>query len=243
MRRSVALRLLWIVVVACAGIVTGTQVAGSVGSPLYPDLRTLAPEDLSFDVVRFGDGTSHHVLRLTNTIANVGPGRLELEGRPGGKVYQRFYDAPRGGTLVKRVLIGNDSVFHPGHNHYHFANFASYQLLQEDARGVYQPLTQRGTKTSFCVVDSIRVQGVRPQFYTRCDRAFQGLMVGWADVYDASLPDQWIDLGGARLADGAYAVRSTADPADKLDEGGHDDNNGARTCFTVRTGAITVVPC
>jgi hypothetical protein len=82
-----------------------------------------------------------------------------------------------------------------------------------------------------------------PGYYTRCDRSLQGLTVGWADVYAANLPDQWVDLGATRLADGAYAVRSTADPLNKLNEGGRDANNAARTCFTVRQGAIAVVTC
>lgn len=243
MRRTRTIRLLLALVVFGSGIATGTGSALSVGAPLYPDLRTLPPENLSFDTVRYADGTTHQVLRLKNTVRNAGPGRLELEGRPGGKLFQRFYDSPQGGRYVTRTEIGNDSVYHPGHDHYHFANFASYQLFQKNPSGVYQPMTKRGTKTSFCVVDSERVQGTRGRYYTRCDQTFQGLTVGWADVYTADLPDQWVDLGASRLADGDYAVRSTADPLNTLDEGGRDDNNAARTCFTVRRGAITVVPC
>ncbi|OGO15568.1 MAG: hypothetical protein A2Z14_14365 [Chloroflexi bacterium RBG_16_48_8] len=39
--------------------------------------------------------------------------------------------------------------------------------------------------------------------YTNCAAHFQGLSPGWIDVYENSLPDQWVDITG--LPNGIYA--------------------------------------
>ena len=189
------------------------------------------------------------MLRFDNTVWNAGPGRLELEGSKRSKIYQNLYDAPTGGVRVQQLYLGNDSVFHPGHNHYHLQNFASYLLLHEDGSGAYRATAHNGTKTSFCIIDTERVQGTSSAQYTLCGRTLQGLTVGWADTYGARLDEQWIDLGVATstapLADGEYAVQSTANPpsgnaARKLTESNYG-NNVAITYFTVQAGAITNV--
>ncbi len=48
----------------------------------------------------------------------------------------------------------------------------------------------------------------------------QGLSPAWGDRYDASLPDQWVDLGAGPLSDGVYTLHVTVDPLDRIDEGG-----------------------
>ena len=170
------------------------------------------------------------------------------------KIYQNVYDAPRGGRQVQRVYVGSDIIFHPEHNHYHLENFASYLLLQRDANGVYQAMTNEGTKTSFCVADFSRAEGsYKPQYPypDACDKKLQGMTVGWADPYPWWYAEQWIDLGLSPLSDGTYtvessfsplaegeyAVQSTADPENKLVES-NEDNNVAWTYFTVSGGAI-----
>src|SRR4028118_1500863 len=44
---------------------------------LYPDLKTLTPTDLRFDTATI-DGSTHKVLRFSNTVWNAGEGRMEL---------------------------------------------------------------------------------------------------------------------------------------------------------------------
>ncbi len=235
--------VLVVVLLITAGMLSaGAGPAMGAGTPLYPDLRTLRPTNLYFDQVVYGDGSTHYVLRFDNTVWNAGSGRLELEGKKRSKIYQNLYDAPRGGNLAKRIYIGNDSIYHEGHNHYHLENFASYLLLKKDANGVYQATTKKGTKTSFCIMDTGRVSGSYSAQYTACGRTLQGLTVGWGDTYGAHLSEQWVDLGTSRLADGTYAVQSTADPKNKLAES-NDGNNVATTCFTVRSGTISIITC
>ncbi len=235
--------VLVLVLLVTAGMLSaGAGPAMGAGAALYPDLRTLRPTNLYFDRVVYGDGSTHYVLRFANTVWNAGSGRLTLEGQKRSKIYQRVFDAPKGGNLVQRIYIGNDSIYHAGHEHYHLENFASYLLLKKDANGVYQATTKKGTKTSFCIMDTSRVSGSYSAQFTSCGRTYQGLTVGWGDTYGAHLIDQWIDLGTSRLADGTYAVRSTADPLNKIAES-NDGNNRASTCFTVRSGTISIVSC
>lgn len=214
------------------------------GAPLYPELRTRPATKLSFD--RLTDGT--YVLRFNNTVWNAGEGRLEIEGNPNPtrnvakkKIYQNLYDAPVGGELVSHKVVNSDLLYHPSHNHFHFSNFASYLLLKRLASGDYANTTMKGTKTSFCIMDTGRYSGSFTSQFQECDNALQGLSVGWGDTYTANLPDQWVVLGDQPLAEGEYGIQSTADPAGVLDEGGgeRENNNVNVTYFTVSSGQIS----
>jgi uncharacterized protein YgiM (DUF1202 family) len=211
--------------------------------PLYPDLRPTPPSTLYFDRITI-DGSSRYVLRFSNNVWNVGEGRLELQGNPNpngsNAVYQNIYDQPAGGSRVSQTQIASDLLYHPSHFHYHLADFASYLLLMRNSDGSYAPTTADGTKTSFCIIDYVRLNASGPSAprYTSCGGTLQGLSVGWGDTYVASLPEQWVDLGTTPLADGNYAIQSTVDPQNKLNEGGREGNNVATTYFHVRSGVI-----
>jgi hypothetical protein len=220
--------------------------------PLYPDLRTHPPDDLQFDTLFDTLGNVTHILRFANTIWNAGEGRLELEGDPeppaephmARKVYQNLYDAPIGGNLVSHKLVARDLIYHPSHEHFHLADFASYLLLALDtSSGIYRGTTKEGTKTSFCVMDSYAIDETYPAQFGNdtCETSDrQGMTPGWADTYSADLVDQWVVLGESPLSDGEYAIQSTADPERLLDEGGgnRESNNSSVTYFTVQGGAI-----
>jgi hypothetical protein len=236
---------------------SGTALAAT---PLYPNLQTLTPADLSFGTATI-NGTTHRVLRFSNTVWNSGEGRLELRAKTvkttSGKksrVTQRIYD-DAGGYTNKQV---GDFVYHATHNHFHFENFADYELW---TRADYdrwlsggQGLAQRrGTKTTFCLMDTNRVQALpgspSSAYYAQCGLNLQGISVGWADKYDYSLPDQWIDLGTTSyLPDGDYVLRSVADPRNRIYESANRNDtsresqkaNEGVTFFSVQGEAITV---
>jgi hypothetical protein len=216
----------------------------NAGPALYPDLRTLPPGDLRFDEVT---NPGRVLLRFSNTIMNEGPGRLELEGdadpnkKTVKKVYQNLYDAPIGGTRVSHTRINGRIIYHAAHSHFHFADFAAYELLKKDGSGNYLG-TGAGTKTSFCITDNDPQRGGYPPQYTTCQRQKQGLTPGWGDTYGAHLPEQWIDVGEDELEDGEYGLKSTVDPLGLLNEGGGggEGNNTAITYFTVDGGDIVV---
>lgn len=212
------------------------------GEPLYPDLRTSPPSSLSLEPTRLDDGRTHYLLRFDNLVGNYG-GRLEIVAdlETNRDLFQNVYDAPVGGILVSHTKVNSDLIFHPTHNHFHFQGFATYLLLQKDTKGIYRQTTRRGEKTSFCILDTVKVQpsGTSNPSYTNCNNKKQGLSAGWGDIYTAVLPDQWIDTGTTKLVDGDYAIESITDPDNKLVES-NDANNAATTYFSISQGKIVI---
>jgi hypothetical protein len=244
-----------------ASLLLGTPDGSGAAGLLYPDLRPQAPRQLRFAQEPI-DGTTHHVLRFTATIWNAGEGPLELRGDSStGQtwVYQRVFDAA--GAVDERPV--GEFIYHEAHNHWHFENFAGYELWTRadydrwlaSGRAQGTPL-RSGSKTtgqgeSFCIRDSRRVEalpgGPGEKTYSTCDRDLQGISVGWGDTYQHYLPEQWVDLGEAPLPDGRYVLRAVADPFNLLfeSEGRADPDresvlaNEAVTFFTVRGDRIS----
>jgi hypothetical protein len=155
--------------------------------------------------------------------------------------------------------VAGEFADHEAHAHWHFGDFAEYELwtrAEYDA-WVESGRTQgearkRGTKTTFCIIDSMKVRDLRgsPAFrvYDACDETLQGISVGWADSYPYNLPEQWLDLGVQPLPDGDYVLHSIVDPDDRIFESvGKRDraresqiSNDAATRFKVRSGSIQV---
>lgn len=217
------------------------------GPPRYPDLVALPPEDLYFSTELIGDDVPHHLLRFTTSVENSGEGPLELVGstQPGAgeDVVQTVYDMKTDGTVVEEHYLGIDLIFHPEHHHFHLNHFASYELLREEPNGDLVPIGEGG-KQSSCLLDTLPVTADLPyvRTYEECELERQGISVGWKDVYSASLPDQWVDLGSEPLTDGAYVLRYSVDPLQQIEEDGRTGNNVGETRFTVRNGEIVGRP-
>ena len=233
LRMTCRLAILVLVVLEFARVATGAM---AVGPPLLPDLVTSPPSGLYIE--RGPDG--HYLLRFANTAVNMG-GRLEIQVGSGTRdIYQNIYDSYVGGNLVIHKRVGADLIYHPQHSHFHFEDFAKYELLKKSSAGYYQSMNRDGSKTTFCILDSIRVgtNGPVNRGYDGCGARVQGLSAGWGDTYIASLFGQWIDLGTTPPADGSYAIRSTADPDNKLMEL-NDFNNVGLKYFTIRNGRLS----
>jgi hypothetical protein len=239
-------RLILVLVITLSGLLGGGQVVGGQGSQqgLLPDLVALPPSNLRFD--RLPDGT--HILRFSNTVWNTGPGRLELQGSPhqtkneAKQITQNFYDQAVGGNLVSSRVASEDVLYHEGHQHFHFTDFADYFLLVHDG-STYVFEGKKGIKTSFCIMDTTRVSGRNRAQYTSCGMELQGMSVGWGDTYGYYLDDQWVVLGDRRLPAGTYQVKSIVNPAGKILEGNATNNEGL-TCFTVNNrDKIRVISC
>ena len=133
----------------------------------FPNFKTLPPTDLRLETAQV-NGDTHHVLRFTNTVWNAGPGKLELRGAttPEGTtlVHQRIY---AGGERFREWVAG-EFAYHEAHEHWHFDDFAEYELwtrAEYDA-WVASGRTQgearkRATKTTFCIIDSMKVRDLR----------------------------------------------------------------------------------
>ena len=214
----------------------GRPGAAAVGTPLYPDLITTAPSGLYIE--KGPDGK--YLLRFANTAVNLG-GRLEIAVGNGTRdLYQNVYDQYVGGNRVIHQKVGADLIYHPQHNHFHFEGFAKYELLKKDSSGYYRATAGPARRRPFA--SSTRfgsVRTVRPSASTTAvEPPIQGLSAGWGDTYIASLFGQWIDLGSKSLSDGSYAIRSTADPDNKLMEL-NDFNNVGIAYFTIQNGRLS----
>jgi len=234
-------RLILVLVVVVSGFLGMHQLAGSQ-TGLLPDLIARPPSDLRFD--RLADGT--HILRFSNTVWNGGQGRLELQGDPNPhrdaakQIYQNIYD--RAGNLVQQRVASEDIVYHEGHQHFHFTDFADYVLLQKQGDS-YVATEKKGIKTSFCIMDTTRVEGRQRAQYTSCGMELQGMTVGWGDTYGYQLADQWVVLGNSQLPEGTYAVQSEVNPRAKILES-NATNNVGRTCFSVNNrNRLRVITC
>ena len=195
---------------------------------LLPDLMTLDPYALRIST----DGASGtRLLRLTNVVWNAGYGPLELWG----KVNE---DGTRH-DVVQRIFMENDEfeerpvgefIFHPGHNHWHLDSFAMYELWSLQSDGNLDEVVATSDKVSYCLRDIRRIPHPNQRArmgYGTCTFGRQGMSVGWADVYDYYLPGQEIDITG--LKDGRYALLSTADPFNLIQES--DESNNAAVVY------------
>jgi len=207
---------------------------------LLPDLRTLPPSDLAIDTLP--DGSRE--LRLSNTIWNSGAGALELEGE--------FSPETRKTRVVQHVqaqtgtqldhLVG-EFVWHPGHDHWHFAGFSIYELWTLTPAGELDSVASSSGKLSYCVIDTDNIdrqkKGIpsRRRYYG-CGQALQGLSAGWGDTYKSFLDGQSIHL--AAVEDGFYALKSTVNPDAMLLEANYD-NNAALLYLDIRGEHVELI--
>jgi hypothetical protein len=65
-----------------------------------------------------------------------------------------------------------------------------------------------------------------------------GISVGWADVYNWFLADQYIEISG--VPDGVYVLETVANPARTVHETTFDDNS-ARVTIRLRGDSVELV--
>ena len=211
------------------------------GGLLLPDLEMVTPESLYIEVDR---ETGDRAIRFDTTVANLGQGPLELVGTydpatDQTRAIQRI--RTRAGGVVERFV--GSFVFHPGHSHWHFEDFTAIELWSHGPDGSLEELEATTDKMTFCLMDSERVEASRPGVASRgafggCGQGVQGISVGWADVYGPTLPGQELDISG--VPDGRYAVRSTADPDNRLPET-DETNNTVIAYVEIRGTSIAVL--
>ena len=192
----------------CVGGTTGVEPSDPEACPLLPDFT--ADQDylaatLSVDYVDVGEdsclvdeGCVHglglrKVIRFGTRVGNVGTADHVL-GVPPGPGYH--WDAC--------------------HEHYHYADYADYQML-DVLSGL--PVNE-GHKNGFCLLDSgfydpdlAEEYGSSCGFYT-CSN--QGIGVGCHDTYGPALACQWVDITG--IEDGTYQVVVTLNPDGNIAE-------------------------
>ncbi|MEX2274301.1 MAG: lysyl oxidase family protein [Actinomycetota bacterium] len=233
----------------------------ALGTPdaLLPDLQPLPSTE--FRLKEFSNGTVQ--LRFSTWIANAGPGALELLPRlrdcdgDGDRsndrtAIQRVYtDIDADGVYTRKIDRIRETFpvgcfrFHATHDHWHFVDFARYELRSVDDGS----LVSHNGKVGFCLVDSVRKLPATPGappggYYGACSAdAVQGLSAGWADVYQYSLPGQSLEVTG--VGPGEYCVVTTVDPAARLLEMSAADNTGRQLIRIKASGDVARLstPC
>lgn len=233
------MRLIVAFLLVLPGLVSFSAPAPAAGPPLYPDLFSTEPGGLRL-VRESVNGQLRYLLRFDNIVGNSG-GRLEITANlaVSRNIYQNVYDQLIGGTRVEQERVSSDLIFHPEHNHFHFEGFAAYSVFKQNSTGHYLATEYRGQKTSFCIIDYVRLSGsgtTNPE-YNYCNDRIQGLSHGWGDLYHSGLPDQWVDFGVNRPPDGQYMLKSEANPARKLNETNYSNNAGV-TYFSIVNGQL-----
>lgn len=180
-------------------------------------------------------------MRFDQIIANLGDGPFELRYRMDTiatepNLIQRIYRSD--GTYREREA--DTYEFHPAHAHFHYENFAFSRLWRSDERGRKlgsKPVVE-GDKNGFCMIDVENVwfgrsgDAARTYYFPRCNAPTEtdgyalymvnGISVGWADVYNWFLADQYLEVSG--VDDGYYLLETIADPEDTIVESHERDN-------------------
>lgn len=226
---------------AAAAACLACAATAQTGVTMPPNLIPLPASNISLVT----DGAGQTLLRLATTGWNAGTGPLELvagevvtgSDPPKQKVYQRVY--VNGGAPV--LSYAGSFTYHAGHNHIHFDDYATYSLQPVNAPGGSERL---GTKTTFCVMDTNKINGALPgapsgAVYSTCGNQIQGISVGWGDTYGAHLAGQEIDF--TDNADGVYRLRIELDPKKLIVESNENDNVSCVLLNIRKPSSVTVL--
>lgn len=125
----------------------------------------------------------------------------------------------------------------PSHNHWHFVDFARYELRERGGSAV----VVTGQKRSFCIEDTRPSEAAGPNPARRyCCRGtdscempgIQGMQVGWGDLYGSTLNCQWIDV--TEVPPGDYDLAVLINPDGVLcGAGGVCESNAANNVAIV----------
>jgi hypothetical protein len=162
------------------------------------------------------------------TVWDAGPAPMDVEGfrRPGTNIMDAFQYFFRNGKPVGRAKAGTlEYDSRPGHQHWHFLQFARYSLLSSSKSQVV-----RSQKEGFCLAPTdaidLTVRGALWDPFSiglagQCGDASsiwtrETLPAGWGDTYFQFVPGQSFDITG--LKNGTYYVEVRANPLGAIHE-------------------------
>jgi hypothetical protein len=170
-------------------------------------------------------------LAVNAQIDNINPDQCEIDEGcvtgPGQRKVLRFdVRIPNGG--VSDLVLGNPDAGGPDspfvyatcHKHFHFKNFARYELVDPDGGS----LVVAGRKQAFCAMDSARVD-TKAGHFPEYDCTQQGIQIGWEDIYPAELPCQYIDI--TDVPSGTYHLQVHVNPDHAITESDYSNNTSA----------------
>ncbi|MFE2294563.1 lysyl oxidase family protein [Streptomyces sp. NPDC059452] len=216
-----------------------------------PDLRSLPAYGITISD-GYEDVPGKDYLAFSANVWNAGPAKLVVDGfrSPGAELmdaYQYFYDAK--GKQVGYTPTGTmEWDPRPGHEHWHFTDFASYRLLKADRNE-----TVRSGKEAFCLANTDAVDYTvknanwhpgNTDLSTACGQensisVREVLDVGSGDTYTQDLPGQSFDI--TDLPNGTYYIQVLANPENQLKETDYSNNSALRkVVLGGKKGARTV---
>jgi Lysyl oxidase len=209
-----------------------------------------APTDLAPDPATEPDliplpawsiGTAHlnhrDVIVFGATVWDAGPAPMVVEGyrRPNSDIMDAYEYFFRNGQPVGRAPAGTMKYdARPGHQHWHFEQFARYTLLSADRQEVV-----RSRKQAFCLAPTDPIDlTVRNALWNPFSIGLEGacgdqnaiwtretLPVGWGDTYFQFRPGQSFNISD--LPNGTYWIKVQANPEGLL----HEANRGNDVSF------------
>jgi hypothetical protein len=194
-----------------------------------PDLAAVPAWSIGIEHVN-----SRDFVDFAATVWDAGPAPMVVEGfrRSDSNVMDAYEYFFRDGVAVGRAPAGT-MVYdaRPGHQHWHFEQFARYSLLASDHTSIV-----RSRKEAFCLAPTdaldLTVPNAEWNPYSigltgACGDAGsiwvrETLPVGWGDTYFQSLPGQSFDI--TTVPNGTYFIEVRANPLGLLKEANTSNN-------------------
>ncbi|GAB2568191.1 hypothetical protein Aab01nite_43780 [Paractinoplanes abujensis] len=199
-----------------------------------PDLRSLPAWEISLSTE---DGKTY--VNFGATVWNAGTSPLLVDGfrRTGTDLmdaYQYFFDA-KGNQVGSRPAGTMEWDPREGHLHWHFTDFAQYNLLDST-----QKLAVRSGKEAFCLANTDAVDFTIPNAKWRPENTDlstscgantviavrEVLDIGNGDTYSQYRPGQSFEI--TDLPNGTYYIQTLANPENKLAELDTTNNSSLR---------------
>ncbi len=188
-------------------------------------------------------------IRFSTAMYNGGVGAFEMRGT---QVYVTNPDGTQKQAVNQRIY-NNDATFtdvpsgfftyHSGHGHIHFDDMAQSRLRLRPADQSVGAIVVESEKTSFCLIDIDHYQPGLPgspanSVYNSCNPTYQGISVGWNDVYSSGLEGQSIPLIG--VPPGNYWLEVECDPLNVVQET-VEGNNVTRVAITISSAQLPTI--
>jgi hypothetical protein len=224
-----------------------------------PDLRALPAWGITVEPGQnetTGEPDGKWYVNFGATVWNAGTSPLLVDGfrRTGTELmdaYQYFFDAK--GNQVGSVPAGTMQWDNrEGHKHWHFTDFAQYNLLGADKK-----LAVRSGKEAFCLANTDAVDYTIPNAKWRPENTDlstscggntavavrEVLDIGNGDTYSQARPGQSFEI--TDLPNGTYYIQVLANPVNKLAEVSTTNNSSLRQIIlggTPEERTLTVPP-
>ncbi|GLY08108.1 MULTISPECIES: lysyl oxidase family protein [Actinoplanes] len=207
-----------------------------------PDLKSLPAWGISLtqgEDEKTGKANGKWYVNFGATVWNAGSSPLVVDGfrRTGTELmdaYQYYFDA-KGKQVGSKAAGTMEWDAREGHMHWHFTDFAQYNLLKADKK-----LAVRSGKEAFCLANTdavdytIKSAKWRPDntdLSTSCGAntvvaVREVLDIGNGDTYSQDRPGQSFDITG--LKNGTYYIQVLANPSKRLSELSTTNNSALR---------------